>query len=133
MAERNHYEGLFKQYTNNIRKSWVIIKEIINKKQSGHTSDTFLINEKPISDNKTIADAFNSFYVNIGSNIAKEIPVTSKVPYILADNPLSMYLMPTDCSEISNIIKLLKVSNLVVKSSFKYLTCHYNKEYFLVN
>ena len=44
MAERNHYEGLFKQYKSNIRKSWVIIKEIINKKQSGHTSDTFLIN-----------------------------------------------------------------------------------------
>ena len=31
-AERNHYDSLFKQNIGNIKKSWELIKEVINKK-----------------------------------------------------------------------------------------------------
>ena len=30
-AERNHYDTLFKANTNNLRKTWTIIKEVNNK------------------------------------------------------------------------------------------------------
>ena len=37
-------------------------------------SDSFVINDSVVSDSQQIADGWNDFFVNIGSNLASNIP-----------------------------------------------------------
>ena len=53
-------------YKNNLRKSWALIKELINKKRVRDAFNTFVIKEELTSDKVKIAKAFNRFYTRIG-------------------------------------------------------------------
>ena len=46
---------------------------------------TFLINGSIVEDSKAIDNAFNDFYINIGSNVAEKI------------KPYNSYINPTNC------------------------------------
>ena len=128
-AERNHYDTLLIQHKGNIRKSWSIIKEVITKKKQMHKSSKFFIDNKFTSDNCKIADAFNKFYVNIGPTLAKKINHSNIEPtsYINEYVPESMFVSPTDGTEVSNIISSLKeassgyddVTSKIVKVSYE--------------
>ena len=61
-------------YKTNMRKTWETIKQLLNKnhKQFEFPS-TFTINGINISDKKEIAQQFNNFFVNIGSQLAEII------------------------------------------------------------
>ena len=65
-----------------------------NLKENKTTVNKFLINNKVITNTEEIAYSFNSFYVNIGPNLASKIPQTSKDPasYIAEQNPHSIFL-----------------------------------------
>ena len=71
-TESDHYEGLFNSNKNNLKKCWNIIKTVIRKKNSKVTFDEFIKNDSTVSDEKIIAENFNKFYVNIGSNLCKK-------------------------------------------------------------
>ncbi len=109
-AEREHYDSLFTQHKANLRKSWAIIKEVINKKKSCTMSSKFLINGKITTDKSVIANHFNEFYVNVGPNLSKDIPlhnisVDSYIKKCITD---TMYLNPCTVDEVRNIIIALK-------------------------
>ena len=55
---------------NNMKKSWVLIKEIINKQKSKTVSNQFIINWKITRDPMEIAKGFNKFYINVGPLLA---------------------------------------------------------------
>ena len=105
-TERDHYDNLLTQNKHNISKSWQIIKEVINKKQNNSTGNTFVIDNKEISDNKVIVESFNDFFVNIGPNLAKSIPNVAKdaTDYIPNQYQSSMFVNPTCSNEVKNII-----------------------------
>ena len=69
-----HYAHMFDLYQTNMRKTWETIKQLLNKnhKQFEFPS-TFTINGINISDKKEIAQQFNNFFVNIGSQLAETI------------------------------------------------------------
>ena len=73
-AKYIHYAHLFDLYKTNMRKTWETIKQVLNKnhKQFEFPS-TFTINGINISDKKEIAQQFNNFFVNIGSQLAETI------------------------------------------------------------
>ena len=73
-VEKEHYDLLLSQHKNNLRKSWSIIKEVINKKKSFTMSNKFLVNCQIITDKVSIANHFNGYFVNVGPNLAKNIP-----------------------------------------------------------
>ncbi len=109
-SERDHYDTLFMQNKNNLKKSWAIIKEIINKNKSSATSSKFVIDNKITSDNNIIADTFNNFYVNIGPSPAQKITNQQRDPlsYINKHVPETMLLYETNRNEVQNIITLMK-------------------------
>ena len=112
-AERNHYDDMFSQCQGNLRKSWGIIKEIINKHRdsSRGSEKTFLIDGANTSDKKTICNAFNKFFVNIGPNLANTIPQSNTNPTSLLErNSSTMFARPTNEVEIQNIIRDLRNS-----------------------
>ena len=95
----------------NLRNSWWILKEVINKKKRSTVSSKIIVNNSVIIDKKSVANGFNTFFTNIGPTLANNIPSTnlSATNYIrqgrLTD---SICLNPTSEEEIRNIIKVLK-------------------------
>ena len=113
-SERDHYKFLLNINKNNLIKQWSIIKDVINRKRSSNiVTDGFLIDQEVIKDNKVIAEKFNEFYVNIGPNLSKSLPVRKKDPlsYLPPVNPHSMFLNPVDRHEVTNVILLIKNSS----------------------
>lgn len=66
----------------NLRKSWTIIKEVINKMKKSAMPNNLLIDTAIITDASIIADRFNEFYVNIGPILAKKIPLCNNLSRI---------------------------------------------------
>jgi exonuclease III len=112
-TEKKFYEDKLKQNQSNIKKSWCIIKEIINKKINKQISNEFIINGHKTSNKNTIATAFNQYYVNVGPTLAKSIPPVNINPtsYIEKYNENTLFLNPTCSGEIKTIIKNLKDSS----------------------
>ena len=97
--------------SNDIKKSWGVIKSIINKNQKPHIQGRFKIGENLITiDNELISNKFNDFFINIGPSLAKSIPHVNKSPLIYLGSRLteSIYLAPVSENEIGQLIKSLK-------------------------
>ena len=111
VAEKQHYHDLLVEYSNDIKKSWVVIKSIINKNKKHHIQGRFKIGETLItSDKELISNKFNDFFINIGPTLAKSIPCVNKSLLSYLGNRLteSIYLAPVNENEIRQLIKSLK-------------------------
>ena len=79
-SKKNYYSALFKKYEDNARMEWKIMKEITGKIKV--LDNTFpikiVINKKEIFDKKNIANEFNSYFTNVGPNLAAKIPHSEK-------------------------------------------------------
>ena len=65
-AERKYYQELLLKHKSNVKKSWNIIKMVINKRKQRQICNKFIYNEKIIEDENLIANKFNDFFINIG-------------------------------------------------------------------
>ena len=60
-----------------MRKTWFTMNDIIRRKNNSKSiPDHFIDGNEIITDKKTIANNFNSYYINIGPNMAREITNT---------------------------------------------------------
>ena len=111
--EREHYEKLFKDNQNNLRHSWKILKNVINKRKSTSSTSRFIVNNNLTTDKKLIAEGFNSFFTNIGPDLAKKIPNDPAFPseFLKKRNIESMFVQPVVEKEVQEIIKALKLSS----------------------
>ena len=94
-----------------MKKSWGIIKQIINRNQKPHIQNRFKIGDNLItSDKNIICNRFNDFFVNIGPTLAKSIPKVNESPLSYMGNRLieSIYLEPVTENEINTLNKALK-------------------------
>ena len=78
IAERRYYKELIEKHKSNLKKTWTVIKSIINKAKYKPSCKKFKHNGEIIEDGNLIANHFNDFYVNVGSNLAKKIPKCNK-------------------------------------------------------
>ena len=106
-AEKDYYDRLFQENKDNLKKSWCILKEIINKKKSASINSVFRINNKIVTDKTSISNGFNSFFVNVGPDLAKNIPHTDKssTTFLNNRNINSMFINLVTEEEIESIIK----------------------------
>ena len=111
-AERTYYEESFLKCKQNLKKSWSLIKEVINKNKSQKMNTQFIIGNKSTSDPSTISNSFNKHYVNVGPNLAKDIPNSTKDPlsYIKCSNLHTIVLESASEEEVCRIIRSLKES-----------------------
>ena len=85
VSEKNHYTNLMEEYKNNLRNSWRILKEVINKRKNRSVCSKFMLNGQFVTDKTMISNSFNSFFVNMGPNLARKnphsnIPCTKYIP-----------------------------------------------------
>ena len=72
----------------------------------GSTPTKLPVEDVELNDPKSMADAFNNFFANIGNNLTKNIPSVNKSPfqYLTAPSHDSFFLFPTTTVEIDNEI-----------------------------
>ena len=128
IAEREYYNNLIDDNKNNMRKIWLVIKDVINKKRSCKLPGQFKFGDLLVTDRTVIANKFNSYFANVGIDLAKKIPSTnvSPVSYIQKSNLGTIFLQKVERSEIEKIVKSLKnvsagcddIHSKIVKSTY---------------
>lgn len=112
-AEKNHYDRLFDTYKSNIKKSWQILKKVINRTTpSKRLPSQFKIGNEIVCCPSKISNSFNKYFVNVGASLASKIPNSCNDPleYVSGiDN--SIFINETNPEEIKLIINNLKNSS----------------------
>ena len=72
-AKRLYYVRTFNIYKNDIKKTWLLINETINRKLKKHNISEFIIDNRKISDPNEIANQFNEYFINIGNTLSEQI------------------------------------------------------------
>lgn len=115
LAKINHYASCFNKFKGNIRKTWDTINEILNKtKKKMSFPDHFIENGQPIHDRLEIANCFNSFFTNIGPNLANLVTPTPNIDYrkFLNKNQANTFrFSQVDPESIEKIINNLQTKN----------------------
>ena len=65
-----------------MKKTWTLINTILHRnRRCNPYPDSFYINGNKICDKQAIADEFNSFFINIGTNLASQIQYNGPMTY----------------------------------------------------
>ena len=111
-AERKHFHDVLLEHKSNLKKSWQVIKTVINKKKYTPVNTKFKVNGATTNNGNVIPNKFNSFFVNVGTVLAKSISPTDKnaVDYIQQDMISNLYFDPVTEQDIYIIIGTFKDS-----------------------
>ena len=103
--EKDYYQSQMVDNENNLRRIWMIIKQVINQNKINKNPGKFQQNNGITSDPATIANAFNNYFVNIGPTLASNIPDQGLEyrSYMPSGNEFSMFL-----TQVKKIIAHLK-------------------------
>jgi hypothetical protein len=101
----------FEKNKNNLKKSWDVIKTVINKRKTINKKKVKIMINGHLTDNKLlIAESFNKFFTNVGQNLDNNIPRNSINPisFIKKNFTVNIFLKPATPTEVGNIISKLK-------------------------
>ena len=112
-AERKYYQDMLLENKSNLKKSWQILKGIINKPKYRTTVQEFESNGTIIKDGEQISNKFNKFFVNVGSNLSRAIPKSHKDPRDFVQHTIyeCFCLMPVTDEEVVKVISSFKDSS----------------------
>ena len=107
--EKEYYQNNLKKYEHNIKKTWIIIKEVLNKHKTSKINDTFKHKNMITTDKDTIANGFNDYFVNVGITLAESIPQSGQDyrTYLPPSNDATIFLQEATPDEIIRIISKL--------------------------
>ena len=112
LAKFDYYGSQFEKHRNDIKRTWTAVNDILNRtKKSTDFPKYFLVNGQKITDAKSIADKFNSYFANVGYNLSKNIrSLSGKSIHNFLTKPIStsFSFSATSTSEVLKIIKELK-------------------------
>ncbi len=133
VAEKCYYTELLDKHKNDAKETWKILNKCIKTNTYSSLPSSFLDNNKHLSDAKEIANGFNNFFVNVGPNLAKNIPSCDDkhfTDFINYNSESTIFLNPTNPTEIYDIIRNLKpktsfghdgIDMNVIKNSIDYI------------
>ena len=104
-AEKNYYASEFCKYKEDLRKTWKLIRSIMQLENKETTIESLKINGENVKDPEKIANSFNNYFTNIAHSLAKKIP-DSPLPYysyLQAPRQNSMGLLMVSPEEIMDI------------------------------
>ena len=79
-SEKQYYTQMLSKYRSNVKQTWCILNDIIKRKQnSANIPSEFVSDGKIIKGKSDVANGFNDFFVNIGPNLAKQIPTHNNI------------------------------------------------------
>ena len=69
-AKRLYYMRTFALYKNDIKLTWSVIKDTLQKKLHSAPSNKFILNNVTITDPGKIANEFKRYFINIGRSLS---------------------------------------------------------------
>ena len=131
--EKKYYEQLFDKFNGNMKKSWNLIKSIINRGKKPKAQNKFSLSNGSVTCNKdVICDKFNGFFTGIGPTLANAIPSQSRSPESYMGPRLlnTIFLSMVTDEEIVKIVQDLKegapgyddIPSSLIKMSLPYTT-----------
>ena len=108
---RKHYSDLLNENISNVKRTWQILKSIVNKNKANKIQDKFKLSDGTLtSDKSIISTKFNEFCIRIGPNLAHKIPNQRESPLHFMGQPTvnSIYLSEVTPEEIIKILQSLK-------------------------
>ena len=113
ITAQNYYCSMLEEQKANVKETWKILNEVINKCKNKPTyPEYFIKNHKRISKKEDIANGFNNFFTNVGPNLAKNIPLpkhdTTIYDYLGELIKHTMFLSPVDDLEIIRTVQNCK-------------------------
>ena len=111
-AERSYYREQLELNNHDLKKSWKIIKKMIGKDDNKWTVKhiDFLIGNHYVSDNNTIANSFNNYFINIGNSLSKKIKSDVDPLIFLKPNVNPLYIPQVTSYEVEHIISSMNNS-----------------------
>ena len=80
-AEKKHYADLVEAIKSNLKKTWNILEEIVDKKKNSRIHDKFKLSGDTVTTDKNVIwEKFYDFFVNIGNNLPRKIPDVNTSP-----------------------------------------------------
>ena len=74
VVDRDYYQDKFLYSATNIKKTWQIIKTILNKGNESVITKSFTSGNTIMTDKNEIVNKFNEYFSNIGPSLAAKIP-----------------------------------------------------------
>jgi hypothetical protein len=106
-SKKKYYAEYFEEHQQNMKKTWDGIRDLVNvSKKSSSKILKIIHDDKSFTDNKSISQTMNNYFVNIGPSIENKIPkAKSSFQTYLKDRNLTDFLLnPCDSNEIIDII-----------------------------
>ena len=122
-SKKNYLRKFFQENFENSKKTWNKINEILNRKRNQMTDIFLSEGGVMITNQKTISNKFNNYYIHVAQNLIKEMGEsnTEFQDYLKNPNEHSFFLNETTPDEIEKYLKKLdikKASNLYGISPF---------------
>ncbi len=115
LSKRNYFAMKLNECKYDSKQTWNVLNNILGRSAKSSASSYFKVDNNIISDSVTIADNFNNYFANIGPELSRSIPHTTKNvrDYLLnVTSPKnSFFFSPTCSDEIASVCKSLKSSS----------------------
>ena len=115
-AKRLYYTRTFAIYKNNVKQTWTIIKDTLQRNMKYESPSQFVICNRTVTNPDEIANEFNKYFVNIGQLLSEQVNSPHNSEDYLGDKSKVLFrFTPVNKDRIGSIIKKLKS-----KSSYGY-------------
>ena len=104
-SKKNYYNKYFKD-NNNMKNTWEGIRSIISLQKTTNDSPTIISLEgHTVTDPRTIANTFNSFFCSVAAEVQSEVPFSYKrfFEYLPPPNQDSFFISPCTKEEVIEI------------------------------
>ena len=108
-AKKNYFSNQLENEKRNIKNTWKVLNNALNKNQYRPCNTEFNLNGTVINNPTQVSDHFNDFFINIGPNQVSQIPDNNIhfSTYMSNPNESSMFFSPITEEEVIKIIKSL--------------------------
>ena len=109
-AKKKYYSDQFNATMKNTQATWKVIRNVLKPTQKRSGIQNVKVNGVLVEDKLIMAENFNEYFSNIGSNLSKAIPECSKSfnDFLKEPNQKTIFFGPTNPDEIFAIVGSLK-------------------------
>ena len=113
-AEKDYYDAEFRKHKNDMKQTWKLINNVINRRKNKVTMITKMKSENGqiVTNQEQICNTLNKHFTTNGPNLAKNLPILKGVSpkdYLPNKTSISLFMFPTSKDEIENLIDKLKL------------------------
>ena len=75
-AKCDFYTHIYNRHKNDIKKTWSLINETLNRNLRKQSTNEFLVDDQMSSDPLVIANKYKKYFAHFGSNLADKLRTT---------------------------------------------------------